>query len=98
MDLRNNNNSFALIEKIKTNLLYGDIHIFPDAKLTICIPTYKRPEALKEAIKSSLFQSSSITNYYVAIIDNDDSDSNEIIELVKSFNDNRLLYFKNEKR
>lgn len=97
MDLIHNRNNFSLIDSIKTSLIYGNNKQFPEAKLTVCITTYKRPNTLKEAIKSVIFQNTTINDYYISIIDNDNSDSTEILDIVKSFNDCRVLYYKNEK-
>lgn len=97
MDLIHNVNSFELIRNIKTDLLYGNLSQFPNARISIAIPTYKRHDALKEAIKSALFQNSKNKDYYIIVVDNDDSDSDKVLELVKSFDDKHLIYFKNQK-
>lgn len=97
MDLIHNVNSFELIKDVKTDLLYGNLSQFPNAKLTIAIPTYKRPDALKESIKSALFQNSKNKDYYIIVVDNDDSDSDKVLEQVKSFDDKHIIYFKNQK-
>jgi glycosyltransferase involved in cell wall biosynthesis len=62
-------------------------------KVTVAIPTYNRAHYLKEAIESVLNQT--YTDYELLVVDNASTDNTE--EVVKSFNDKRIKYIKNEK-
>jgi glycosyltransferase domain-containing protein len=61
-------------------------------KVTVAIPTYNRAHYLKEAIESVLNQT--YTDYELLVVDNASTDNTE--EVVKSFNDKRIKYIKNE--
>lgn len=66
----------------------------PDKPLvSICIPTYNRAGMIREAIETSLGQS--YRNIEVIVVDNNSSDNTE--EVVKSYQDPRLRYVKNER-
>jgi len=65
-----------------------------DLLVSVIIPTYNRPESLKKAIKTVIAQT--FKNVEIIIVD-DDSDSNNK-KVIDSFNNNRIFYFKNEKR
>lgn len=60
--------------------------------LTVGIPTFNRKDWLKKAIESVLKQS--YTDFILLISDNASSDGTE--EMVKSFSDDRIRYFKNQ--
>lgn len=63
------------------------------AWVTFCISTYKRPGFLKEQLNSLSQQT--LPNFNVVICDNDPEASAEGI--VRAFNDNRFLYYHNER-
>lgn len=63
-------------------------------KVSVLVPIYKtNPEYLKEAIQSILDQT--FTDFELLILDDCPEDTRE--EIVKSFHDKRIKYFKNEK-
>lgn len=70
-----------------------------DGKVSIIIPTYKRPTTLKRAINSCLNQS--YNNIEVIVVDdnNEDSEYREITEkLMKEYEDNnKVIYLKHKK-
>ena len=61
--------------------------------ISVILPTYNREKLLKNAIYSVLNQTYS--NLELIIIDDNSSDNTEI--LIKSFNDKRINYIKNNK-
>jgi glycosyltransferase involved in cell wall biosynthesis len=63
------------------------------AKISIIVPTYNRCDFLKETIESILNQS--FQDFEIIITDNDSSDDTE--KVVRLFNDERIIYKKNEK-
>lgn len=62
--------------------------------VTIAIPTYKRAELLRDTIDSVLNQKTDI-EYEVLIVDNNPERNDETELLVKSYEDKRIRYFKN---
>lgn len=63
-------------------------------KVTIAIPTYKRPELLSESLNSALNQSC-YTDYEVIVVDNNPEKGCETEQLLRSYSDKRLSYYKN---
>jgi len=61
-------------------------------KVSVCIPTYNSAIYLGEAIKSVLNQT--FTDFELIISDNASNDNT--IEIVQSFKDNRIKYFRNQ--
>jgi len=97
IDFSKNKDSFEEIKNIESILLWGDPNAIPDAEITICIPTYKRPKLLKEAIESAIKQDTNIP-YRIIVVDNDENfDNNEILKIIKIFNDKKICYYKNIK-
>lgn len=98
IDFDNNKNSFKDTECVSSVLLYGNPECSKGEKITICIPTYKRADFIREAIESSLNQKNYTIPYKVLVIDNnDDFSNNEILSIVKSYNSPLVCYYKNEK-
>lgn len=66
--------------------------------ITILIPTYKRPELLKNAIDSALDQGE-FDNYQIIIVDNECAPIDEETDtsiLVSGYADERIIYYRNE--
>lgn len=60
--------------------------------VSICIPTYNRSLFLKEAIASAL-----ATDYpNIEVVVSDNASTDDTCQVVQSFNDERIKYFKNE--
>jgi glycosyltransferase involved in cell wall biosynthesis len=96
IDFSKNEDSIAKQAHIESVLLYGNHDVVHDAGITVCIPTYKRPRLLKEAIESAVNQITDIP-YQILVVDNDpDFDNIEILDLVKSFNKHNIAYYKNK--
>jgi len=62
-------------------------------KVSIVIPTYNRAKLLKRAIHSVLNQT--YQDYEIIIVDDGSTDNTE--EVVRSFNDNKVIYIKHER-
>jgi glycosyltransferase involved in cell wall biosynthesis len=96
IDFSKNEDSIAKQAHIESVLLYGNHDAVHDAGITVCIPTYKRPRLLKEAIESAVNQITDIP-YQILVVDNDPDFGNiEILDLVKSFNKDNIVYYKNK--
>ena len=64
------------------------------SKISVIIPTYKRPHLIRRAVDSVLNQT--YQNFEIVIID--DSPTDETEKIVKSINDNRIKYTRNKVR
>lgn len=60
-------------------------------KVSICIPAYKRADVLKRCLDSVFEQD--FSDFEVIVTD--DSPNDDLKNLIKSYQDNRILYFKN---
>ena len=73
-------------------IIESNINFIP--KITIAIPTFKRANLLKEALDCAINQIS-FDNYEILVVDNDVNRNCESEQLVNSYNNNRLSYYKN---
>lgn len=89
------NNNFAKTDKILSTLIIESKLNFKP-KITIAIPTFKRAELLKDAIRSALNQDD-FDNYDVIVVDNNPDRDDETEKLLRSYDDPRLSYYKNSK-
>ncbi len=92
-------NNFKKFDYIKSRLVYGKLDYRENPLVTIAIPTYKRPELLKEALDSALNQNG-FNDYEIIVVDNDADSINyesETEKLIKSYSNPKILYYKNEK-
>lgn len=90
--------SFQYIKEVKTDLLYGrpaQTNVF----LSVVIPTYNRNEIFKSSLLSVLKQKLSDIEWEVLVIDNTplDNGCTPALEIVREINDDRVLYYHNEK-
>ena len=67
---------------------------FMEADISIVIPTFKRPELLKIALDSALSQATKY-KYYVVVVNNE-GESCITDKLINEYQDDRLIYYKNE--
>lgn len=87
-------NGFSVHEKIRSiPVVVAKMSVAP--RLSIMIPTYRRPALLKEAIESALAQQTEVP-YEVCVVDNDTSASDEVETVVRSFNSPNLSLYRNE--
>ena len=85
--------NFANNAEISSTLIIkSNINFIP--KITIAIPTYKRALLLKEAVDCAINQIS-FDNYEILVVDNDPNRNCESEQLINSYNDSRLSYYKN---
>lgn len=86
--------NFHDIKEVKSNLILGEKDR-KRRKITIAIPTYKRPELLEVSLKSAVEQKG-FYDFEVIVIDND-PDSTETKKVVEKFMKPNVFYYKNEK-
>lgn len=88
------NNGFAVHEK--TRSIPVITALMPAApRVSIMIPTYRRPALLKEAIESALAQQTDVP-YEVCVVDNDAVANEEVEAVIRSFNSPILSLYRNE--
>ena len=63
-------------------------------KVTIAIPTFKRPILLREALDSALNQTN-FSDYEIIVVDNNPERGCETEKLISSYSEKRLSYYKN---
>lgn len=85
-------NHYAKCTIPSTIIIESKINFTP--KITIAIPTYKRVDALKEAIESALNQIN-FSEYDVIIVDNNPERDCDVEKLILSLGDHRISYYKN---
>ena len=95
-NLLNHENSFNKLKHIKANLIYGDLNFNKNPLVSIAIPTYKRPDLLKRALDSALAQEG-VSNYEIIITDNEEESETGTENLIRSYNNPKILYYRNEK-
>lgn len=86
--------NFKKYKDIKSNLIIeGKIK---KPKVTIAIPTYKRIDLLKEALLSAINQEG-FNDYNIIVVDNDDSNAEEVKNMILTLKSEKVSYYKNEK-
>lgn len=88
--------NFAKYQHVESVRLYGQHKAVPP-KVSITIPTYRRPELLKEAVESAINQDG-YEDYEIIIVDNDTTGefAAQIIEMLKSFASDKVVYYRNQ--
>ena len=90
-------NNFEKIRNVETECVIGDARILDSVQLTICVPTFHRTDTLKETIDSLLHLNDSTISYCILVLDNDPDEAiKDTYNLLYSYNDKRLLYFRNK--
>lgn len=79
----------------KTELIWGK-HRDSIPYFTIMIPTYKRRNLLEQAVNSAINQRN-FDDYEIVICDNDSLHNNETERFIRELNNNKVVYYKNEK-
>lgn len=92
-------NNFAKNDDVKSFLLHGDKKYIENPFITVLIPTYKRPCLLEQALKSVVTQSYTDVFWDVLVLDNEPYDGCENFsgKLIRKLDNNRVLYYRNEK-
>lgn len=92
-----NKNCFRDTESVVSRLVYGDKNIVDNPWISIFIPTYKRPELFREALESALFQNPVPVKWEIVVVDNEEDDgvSNATEQIVREYDNMRVLYYRN---
>lgn len=95
-DINNRANNFKKYENVKSQLIMDNCGDF-SPEVSITIPTFKRPLLLKETIDSVVNQITSV-KFEIIVVDNDSDGEfdKEIINLIRSYTNSRIKYYRNE--
>lgn len=88
--------NFMKNSHIKSIKIGGELtHHIP--LVSIMIPTYKRPNLLKDAIQSAVNQIN-FENYEIIVVDNDCDGifSDQILQIIREINSSKIVYYRNE--
>jgi glycosyltransferase involved in cell wall biosynthesis len=95
-DYLKKDNYFEVDKEVESVLVYGQ-HYEKTPEVTIIMPTFKRTDLLPRAIKSILDQEG-YDDYQLLIVDNEPvfDEETETEKVVKSFNSDKIIYYKNK--
>lgn len=85
--------NFAKYIHVKSILIKGDPT--KTARVSICIPTYKRVDTLRETIESCLNQVD-FDDYLIIVSDNNPERNDETEQYMQTMNSSKILYYKHE--
>lgn len=95
INLSVNKNNFVRYKNIKSICLYGNEKELGNFFISICIPTFKRTNLLKEALDSALNQKTDVP-YCILVLDNENTGiENENYKLIKKYNSPKIFYYQN---
>ena len=87
-------NSFDKYKDVPSKKILGKTRE-KDPLISIVIPTFRRPDTLKDSITSALNQKN-FDDYIVIVVDNENEENTETEKLLKSYKDDKLYYYKNQ--
>lgn len=91
-----NDDAISRDDMVKSNLIYGDPDDIPDPKISYVIPTYMRPELLKETLQSILEQDPVDIEWEIVVSDNEAGGENDTERLIRKINDKRIMYYRHD--
>lgn len=96
-DIYEYRDNFSDYKNVKSCLLWGDEKSVNCPEVSIVMPCFKRPDYLRESLGSALEQDFK-GNYEIIICDNNDLNDTPTgnQSVVEEFNDDRVLYYRNE--
>lgn len=88
--------NYTIIKDIPCDLKYGDYKNVPIPKMSVVIPTFGRPELLKETILSAANQENIDFQYEIIIVDNEATEyENNTEKMIRELNASNVFYYKN---
>lgn len=85
--------NFTRYKDVKSILIKGDDTI--RTKVSICIPTYKRVDTLRDTVESCLAQVG-YDDYVIIVSDNNPSRYDETEQYISTLQSNKIIYYKHE--
>lgn len=89
---------FSKFESIKSVLIKGEVQTHHT--LSVVIPTYNKPTALKRAIQSAIDQQDVSIDYNIVVVENYEGEVDEVLSMLSSLSNPhniQICYYKNEK-
>ena len=86
--------NFKKYKHVESFLCYEHPNIVKNPKVSIMIPTYKRPDILPDSISSAINQLG-FYDYEVVVVDNDANGEFDLEQIVFRYDSMRLRYFRN---
>ena len=81
---------------IKSHLKWGDPNLIPEPWISYVVPTFKRPELLKEALLSILNQDEVDFQWQIVVSDNETDENSGAEQVVKELNNPRIIYYRHD--
>ena len=96
-DYEKNENCFSKTIHVESKLLYGSLDNIHNPLFTVLIPTYKRVNLLKDALKSVMEQWHVPFMWDIIVLDNEpyDGERNDTEKYIREVNSKRILYYRN---
>ena len=89
-------NHFEKIKNVRTDLIYGDPGYIKTPWFSYIIPVFKRPDLLRQTLKSVLDQEAVDFFWDIVIVDNETEPNNPTEKLIREIDDKRILYYRNQ--
>lgn len=90
--------NFKRAENVPSDLILGDFENVKNPYFSVVIPTYNRPNILKEAVMSAVKQEGFKLPYEIIVVDNENTEGeNETEKMLRELNIDNLCYYKNRK-
>lgn len=88
--------NYKKIKDIPCDLKYGDYESIPTPRMSVVIPTFGRPELLKNTILSAANQENVDFQYEIIVVDNEATDNeNDTEKMIRELNIANIFYYKN---
>lgn len=81
---------------IKSHLKWGNPSFVPEPWISYVVPTFKRPELLKEALISILNQDEVDFQWQIVVSDNETDENSGAEQVVKELNNPRIIYYRHD--
>lgn len=81
---------------IKSHLKWGNPDLIPEPWISYVVPTFKRPELLKEALISILNQDEVDFQWQIVVSDNETDENSGAEQVVKELNNPRIIYYRHD--
>jgi len=87
--------SFAKKAHIASDLILGNPENVPNPWISYTVPTYKRPDFLKETLKSIIRQEEADVLWEIVVVDNEAGGENDTERMIRELNHDKILYYRN---
>lgn len=89
-------NTIEKDKHIKSRLQWGDPDLVPEPWISYVVPTYRRPDLLREALISILNQDEVDFRWQIVVSDNDTDGNSGAEQVVRELNDPKIIYYRHD--